>query len=124
MSGDMSYTKFGEFMRIQRVKNHEVMGDTAKLLDVKLPFVSTVESGKRNVPEEWIPILIEHYNLNAEEQAELSEAVEQSKTQIKINLVSTTNTQRRLAVQFQRSFEKLDEDTAAAIIKLLDKEDT
>ena len=48
----MSYTKFGEFMRIPRVKNHEVMGDTAKLLDVKLPFVSTVESGKRNVPEE------------------------------------------------------------------------
>lgn len=119
----MSYTKFGEFMRIQRVKSHEVMGDTAKLLDVKLPFVSTVESGKRNVPEEWIPILIEHYNLNAEEQAELLEAVEQSKTQVKINLVSTTNTQRRLAVQFQRSFEKLDEDTAAAIIKLLDKED-
>ena len=79
----MSYTKFGEFMRIQRVKNHEVMGDTAKLLDVKLPFVSTVESGKRNVPEEWIPILIAHYNLNAEEQAELFEAVEQSKTQLK-----------------------------------------
>ncbi len=119
----MSYTKFGEFMRIQRVKNHDVMGDTAKLLGVKLPFVSTVESGKRNVPEEWIPILIAHYNLNAEEQAELFEAVEQSKTQVKINLVSTTNTQRRLAVQFQRSFEKLDEDTAAAIIKLLDKED-
>ena len=119
----MSYTKFGEFMRIQRVKKHEVMGDTAKLLNVKLPFVSTVESGKRNVPEEWIPILVEHYNLNAEEQEELSEAVEQSKTQVKINLISSTNTQRRLAVQFQRSFEKLDEDTAAAIIKLLDKED-
>ena len=25
----MGYTKFGEFMRIQRVKNHEVMADTA-----------------------------------------------------------------------------------------------
>ena len=54
----MSYTKFGEFMRIQRVKHHEVMGDTAKLFNVKIPFVSTVESGKRNVPDEWIPILI------------------------------------------------------------------
>lgn len=119
----MSYTKFGEFMRIQRIKNHEVMGDTAKLFGVKLPFVSTVESGKRNVPEEWIPILVEHYSLNAAEKNELLEAVEQSKTQVKINLVSTNNTQRRLAVQFQRSFEKLDEDTAAAIMKLLDKED-
>lgn len=119
----MGYTKFGEFMRIQRVKHHEVMADTAKLFDVKLPFVSTVESGRRNVPEEWIPILIEHYNLIAAEQAELLEAVEHSKTQMKINLTSANNTQRRLAVQFQRSFENLDEDTAAAIIKLLNKED-
>ncbi len=119
----MGYTKFGEFMRIQRIKNHEVMGDTAKLLDVKLPFVSTVESGKRNVPEEWIPILIDHYNLSVAEQAELEEAVALSKTQMKINLISASNTQRRLAVQFQRSFEKLDEDTASAIIELL-KEDT
>ena len=118
----MSYTKFGEFMRIRRVKNHEVMGDTAKLFGVKVPFVSTVESGKRNVPEEWIPILVEHYNLSTAEQEELYKAVEESKTQMKISLVSASNTQRKLAVQFQRSFEKLDEDTAAAIIKLLDKE--
>ena len=119
----MGYTKFGEFMRIQRIKHHEVMGDTAKLFGVKLPFVSTVENGKRNVPEEWIPVLIEHYALSPSEQAELLDAVEHSKTQMKINLTAANNTQRRLAVQFQRSFENLDEDTAAAIIKLLGGED-
>lgn len=119
----MGYTKFGEFMRILRVKNHEVMGDTAKLFNVKLPFISTVESGKRNVPEEWVPILIEHYNLNDEEQTQLLEAIEHSKTQMKINLTAASNVQRRLAVQFQRSFEKLDEDTATAIMELLNKED-
>jgi len=119
----MGYTKFGEFMRILRVKNHEVMGDTAKLFGVKLPFISTVESGKRNVPEEWVPIIIEHYNLTLEEQEQLMDAIEHSKTQMKINLTDASNAQRRLAVQFQRSFEKLDEDTATAIIELLNKED-
>ncbi len=120
----MGYTKFGEFMRIKRIQNHEVMGDTAKLFGVKLPFVSTVESGKRNVPEEWIPVLVEHYDLSQEEQAELTEAVEHSKTQVKINLMSANNLQRSVAVQFQRSFDKLDKDTAEAIIDLLNKEDT
>ena len=119
----MAYTKFGEFMRIQRTKHHEVMADTAKLFGVKLPFISTVESGKRNVPVEWIPLLIEHYSLSSVEQAELIDAVEHSKTQMKINLTAANNTQRRLAVQFQRSFENLDEDTAAAIIKLLGGEE-
>ena len=73
---------------------------------------------------EWLPILIEHYQLDASEQAELYEVVESSKTQMKINLMSATNTQRRLAVQFQRSFENLDEDTAEAIMRLLKKEDS
>lgn len=119
----MAYTKFGEFMRILRVKNHEVMGDTAKLFGVKIPFVSAVENGKRNVPEEWVSILIEKYCLSSEEQKELIDAVEHSKTQMKINLTGANFTQRKLAVQFQRSFENLDDDTATAIMELLNRED-
>ena len=119
----MGYTKYGEFMRVLRVKEHEVMGDTAKMLGVKIPFVSAVESGKRNVPEEWVPMIVEHYKLDQEKEAELLDAIESSKTQMKLNLVHASNTQRRLAVQCQRSFERLDEDTAEAIMKLLNKED-
>lgn len=119
----MTYTKYGEFMRILRVRFHEVMGDTAKLLGVTIPFVSAVENGKKNVPEDWIPVLIKHYNLNEDEQKELALAVEESKTQMRINLLSASNSQRKLAIQFQRSFEKLDDDTAEAIMKLLSKED-
>ncbi|MBR1891311.1 MAG: helix-turn-helix domain-containing protein [Clostridia bacterium] len=118
----MSYTSYGEFMRILRVRFHEVMGDTAKLLGVSVPFVSSVESGKKNVPVEWIPKLINHYKLNEREQKELSAAVEESKNQMKINLYSASPAQRRLAVSFQRSFENLDADTAEAIMKLLKKE--
>lgn len=120
----MGYTKFGEFMRLLRVKHHEVMGDTAKLLGVKLPFISTVETGKRNVPEEWIPMIVEHYKLNLTEQAELRNAIEDSKTQLKINLVKTENFQREMALQFQRSFDDIDEETAKKIIGILEgKED-
>ena len=119
----MTYTKYGEFMRILRVRFHEVMGDTAKLLGVTIPFVSAVENGKKNVPEDWIPVLIKHYNLNEDDQKKLASTVEESQTQIRINLLSASNSQRKLAIQFQRSFEKLDDDTAEAIMKLLSKED-
>lgn len=83
----MAYTKYGEYIRILRVKYHEVMSDTAKLLNVKTPFVSAVESGKKNVPEEWIPKLIQHYNLNEQEQADLLNAIEESKNQMKFVLL-------------------------------------
>lgn len=120
----MAYTKFGEYIRILRVKNHEVMGDSAKLFNVKLPFISAVENGKRNVPETWFDIMVSHYNLNQQEQNELKKAIEDSRTQLKINLVQTDNYQREMALQFQRSFDDIDEETAKKIISILEsKED-
>ena len=108
----MAYTKYGEFMRVLRIKKHEVMGDVAKILGVSIPFLSAVENGKKNVPTEWLKKISEHYSLNEEEMAELNEAVEQSKTQMKMDLTSATLFQRSAALQFARSFDNMDEDTA------------
>ena len=119
----MGYTRYGEFMRVKRIKHHEIMNDTAKLLGVALPFVSAVETGKRNVPNGWAAIISEHYHLSEAEQQELLCAIEESKTQTKINLTSATQCQRRVALQFQRSFENLDDETATEILKLLNKGD-
>ena len=60
----MSYTKFGEFVRILRIKHHEVMGDMAQMLNTSLPFLSAVENGKKNVPSEWLEKIVSYYNLN------------------------------------------------------------
>lgn len=35
----MAYTLFGEFVRILRIKHHQIMGDMAKILDTSLPFL-------------------------------------------------------------------------------------
>ena len=67
----MAYTKFGEYMRILRIKHHEVMGDIAKLLGVTLPFLSAVENGRKNVPSEWVEKIVEHYSLKEEEVSAL-----------------------------------------------------
>lgn len=116
---DMSYTSFGEFMRILRVKNHEVMGDVAKMLGVKVPFLSAVENGKKNVPSEWIDKIIDHYSLNEDERLKLEEAIEESKTQYKIIMNDSGVNQRKAALQFARSFDGMDDETAIKILDLL-----
>lgn len=114
------YTKFGEFMRVLRIKHHEIMGDIADMLGVSLPFLSAVENGKRNVPADWVDKIVSHYNLSPEETQELLEAIEQSKTQMKLDLKSSEFFQRTAALQFARSFDNMDEDTAKRIIELLE----
>ncbi len=115
----MSYTSFGEYMRVLRIKNHELMSDIAELLNVSVPFLSAVENGKKNVPSDWIPKIVEHYNLNEAEQQALIDAIEESKTYHKLNTLNAGPLQRKAALQFVRSFATMDDDTSRAILRLL-----
>lgn len=115
------YTKFGEFVRVLRIKNHEIMGDMAELLGTTTPFLSAVENGRKNVPKDWHTIISEHYNLSEEEKKELETAIEESKLQTKIDMKDSSIMQRRAALQFARSFDDMDDETAEKIIKLLER---
>ncbi len=114
------YTRFGEFVRILRVKNHEVMGNMAELLNTTTPFLSAVENGKKNVPKGWAKIIADHYELDDKEKNELENAIEESKLQAKIDMRNSSITQRRVALKFARSFEDIDDETAEKIIELLE----
>ena len=59
----MKYSKFGEFARFLRMQNHQVMGNMAEILNVSVPFLSAVETGKKNVPAKWLPMLVNYYQL-------------------------------------------------------------
>ncbi len=120
----MAYTPFGEFVRILRIKHHQVMGDMAKILSTSTPFLSAVENGKKNVPAEWVSKLISHYKLNAEEQNNLLTSIEESRLQYKIILKTAGVTQRKAALQFARSFDEMDDDTAMKILELLKNKET
>lgn len=115
----MAYTSFGEFVRILRIKRHEVMGDMAKVLNVKVPFLSVVENGKKNVPSEWAEKIAMAYSLNDSEKDELYQAIEESRTQYKIPAINAGIVQRRAALQFARSFDEMDDETATKILNLL-----
>ncbi len=117
----MSYTSFGEFVRILRIKHHEVMGDMAKILGVKVPFLSAVENGKKNVPTGWAEKIANYYCLTDEECMGLNQAIDESRTQYKILADNAGIHQRRAALQFARSFDEMDDETAIKILELLSK---
>lgn len=119
----MAITKFGEFMRILRIKRNLLMKDTADSLEVKTPFLSAVETGKKKIPESWLEKICKIYNLSDIESEELKMAIEESATQLKIDLNDCSTTKKNLAFQFQRSFSDLDEETSKRIIGLLKGDD-
>lgn len=115
----MGYTSFGEYVRILRIKNHEVMGDMAGYLGVSVAFLSAVENGRKNVPEDWSEKLAQKYGLNEEEISEMENSIANSKTQMKLNLAGTSNKKREMALQIARSFDEMDDETAEKILEVL-----
>lgn len=115
----MSYTKFGEYLRILRIKKHEVMGDMASKLGTSLPFLSAVENGKKNVPKDWLEKISFYYDLDSNEKAELEDAIDVSRTQYKIDSSRASELQRRTALAFTRSFETLGDEQAMKILEIL-----
>ena len=116
----MGYSKFGEFMRILRIKKGEYMGQIAEMLGTTTPFLSAVENGKKNVPKTWKEKIVEHYSLNESEIIELENAIEASKLQMKFDLRNSGEKKRQAVLQFARSFDDVDEETAEKILKLLE----
>lgn len=117
----MKYTPFGEFYKILRIKNNENLSTASKLLSVSPAFISSVECGKRPVPEDWYNILCKHYSLSQTEQSQLKDAIDSSQTIVKLGLLNATLQQRKVAVAFQRSFDNLNEDVANKLLEILNK---
>lgn len=119
----MTYTRFGEFVRILRIRRHEVMGDMAKKLGVKSSFLSAVENGKKNVPEDWVEKLVAGYALSVEMKRTLERAISESRTQYKLSVMDKGVVQRKAAAVFAREFENMDDDTAIKVLELLSQKE-
>lgn len=117
----MKYTPFGEFFKILRIKNKEVLLDASKFLGVSSAYVSAVECGKRSIPEEWREKIISHYSLSSKDTAELDRAIENSRATIEVNLSGVSDTRRAVALQFCRSFNDMEEDVASKILEILEE---
>ena len=84
----------------------------------------SVECGKRPVPEEWADKIVVHYKLKDKEKTQLLQAIEDSKTIIKINLSESSAARRTVALQFQRSFDEMDDETATKILRIIERNKT
>lgn len=112
-------TDFGRFLRKIRIDSGEILKDMAEKLNVSAAYLSAVEMGKRNIPEQWVNKISELYNLSEEEKNNLHKAADNSAKSITLNFDNISNTRKETAILFAREFENVDTETLDKIKKLL-----
>lgn len=112
-------TRFGKFCRKLRIDKGELLKDMADKLNVTPSYLSAVENGKRNIPNEWIYQLSDLYSLNDIDRLEIKKAAEESQQNIKIDLKSYNGEDRNLMMALAREFKDFDEETKDSLKQML-----
>ena len=120
MKGELKMlTDFGRFLRKIRIDCDEILKDMAEKLNVSAAYLSAVEMGKRNIPEQWVNKISELYALSVEDKEKLNSAADNSAKSITLNFENIGNAQKETAILFAREFENVDTETLDKIKKLL-----
>lgn len=117
MKGEL--TEFGKEMRKFRVDRCETLNDMAGKVRFTAPYLSAIERGRRDMPEDIIQRIKEAYALDDEQTARLSAAGEKSMKKIKVDLSGATEEQRKIVFLFARTLPELTEEQCAAIKGIL-----
>lgn len=112
-------TKFGEFMRVYRMRNGMLLKKMADDLAISPALLSSMEMGRRPISDYIVDKIISTYNLNTEDGVALREAVAQSTSSVKINAQAQDSSRRNLAFTFARKFDGLNDAQVEELMKIL-----
>lgn len=112
-------TEFGKVLRKLRIDRGEILKTMAEKLNMTSSYLSAIECGKRNIPDDLIQRLSSIYDLSEKEQRGLEEARDKSIRSIEIELSANSEYKRDLALQFARKFYDMDDELAIQILKFL-----
>lgn len=119
--GDIMLTRFGKMLRTIRLDRDELLRDMAEKLGVTVAYLSAVENGKRKVPDEWIPKIVDLYELDDDVAEKLQKFAYEERNDLKLNLGNITPDQRELAYSFARRFKNLSSNDVLEMKKILDE---
>jgi len=114
-------TEFGQYLRKLRIDCKELLKDMAVKLEVTSSFLSAVETGKRNIPDNWVEKISQLYSLDFFEQQTLKKVVDNSAKTITMDISNMVNKKKETAFLFARTFYDVDDAAVDEIRQLLNR---
>lgn len=115
----MKVTAFGKFLRRLRIDHEMLLKDMADKLGVSSAYLSSLELGKKPIPNNFDQKIIDTFSIKNGEADELRQAASISQPSVKIDLVGKTTGDREMVMSFARRYESLSEENKQKLKKLL-----
>src|SRR4051794_12278246 len=106
----MKLTEFGKEIRRLRLDNDELLKDMAGRLRVTPAFLSSIESGRKAVPVDFVARISKEYGLTKAQQEKLLPLADATRTSFEIKLrADASASHREAAALLARRFPSLGE---------------
>lgn len=115
-------TEYGKILRKIRIDCGEVLGNMAENLEISSSYLSSIETGSRNVPQNFTDLISERYGLQKSIIKELRKAEISNLKEVKLPFNDKiSNMRKETAVIFARTFNNIDDDDMEKIRAILVK---
>ena len=103
-------TLLGKKIRILRINVGETIVQMSEKLGMSTSYLSSIENGKRKIPDDFLNKIFENYTLSAKDKVELKKSYELSLQEAVINLEKLSDEKKELSLLYARKIEGLSED--------------
>lgn len=116
-------TAFGKILRKMRIDCSEVLGVMAKRLKVSPAYLSSIENGGREIPDDFIGRIVAEYGLSGAQKNELEEAKAKVRGAVNVDFKDqkTEANYVETAVMFAKDFSRLTAEQVNQLKELLKK---
>jgi transcriptional regulator with XRE-family HTH domain len=113
-------TELGKYLRKLRIDKMVTLRQMADEIGMSPAYLSSIETGKKNIPEGFIERTVKYFGLKDEAISALRKAADLSLQEISISMKNATQEQRNSAVFFARRLNQLSQDDLDKINKILE----
>lgn len=115
-------TKFGKQLRKLRIDKTVTLRSMAEAIGISPSYLSSIETGKRNITDDFFKAVVNYFDLNGDDVATLRTCADLSQNEITLLLEEANDAQRNSAVFFARRLNELSDEDLQNINNILNGE--
>ena len=116
-------TSLGKRLRKIRIDNDEITLNMAEKLGISISYLSAIEHGKRNIPNDFIQKLFDKYQLSEEMKTLIQKDVVDYSGEMKLIISQMNEQQQELSLLYARKINKLNDKQIKKMRRFLNGEE-
>lgn len=116
-------TSLGKRLRKIRIDNDEITLNMAEKLGISISYLSAIEHGKRNIPNDFIQKLFDKYQLSEEMKTLIQKDVVDYSGEMKLIMSQMNEQQQELSLLYARKINKLNDEQIKKMRRFLNGEE-